>query len=659
MDGKVLDEISGIFINNSTVLEYDEKSDFADDKNYILDEKTGRFVAINNECPQQDYDVDFDDFSTSNDLYFSDSEVDCFGAQLDTSTGIVTKTNRKKGQSEPNKWERNRIKKARMTGKEYCSKQVVKGKEAGKKIREKKQLQPLCDLKKCKKAKHLKCNELKSFQRQEIFNNFWTRTTWSQRKVLISSLVKKVPVKRRKQKEDVSRRRFTFQYSLKIDGEVVPVCKKTFLNTFCLKEWSVRNWVLNNDNYNIPTKKSKGTAKHVLSKRDSAKKFILSLPKIESHYCRKDSNKEYFDITYQSIREIYSKYEDYMKSKDVKNKASYHTFLKVIHSLNVGLYKPKKDQCDLCFSYKKNNIDELSYKAHLNEKDEARAEKAKDKTEAMKGERNVYTLDVQAVQLVPQIEAGAIYFKQKLAVHQFTIYNLKTSETHCYVWHEGEGGMDANVFASCVANFLENYVDLSLPTVLFSDGCGAQNRNTTLANTLQLIAIKYNATLFQKYLTVGHTQMECDAVHALIEKKKKCKELFVPMDFVNVIKKARSVPEPYNVHYIDHNFFKNYSQIKFYKSIRPGLKTGDPQVIDIKCLKYDNSGMYFKLNYKEEWILSPQRKLKYDIKKTILPLYENPLEIKKKKYNDLQTLKKVIPQEYWDFFDNLKFIEDS
>lgn len=125
MDGKVLDEISGLFINNSTVLEYDEKSDFADDKNYILDEKTGRFVAINNECPQQDYDVDFDDFATSNDLYFSDSEVDCFGAQLDTSTGIVTKTNRKKGQSEPNKWERNRIKKARMTGKEYCSKQVV------------------------------------------------------------------------------------------------------------------------------------------------------------------------------------------------------------------------------------------------------------------------------------------------------------------------------------------------------------------------------------------------------------------------------------------------------------------------------------------------------------------------------------------------------
>lgn len=242
-------------------------------------------------------------------------------------------------------------------------------------------------------------------------------------------------------------------------------------------------------------------------------------------------------------------YEQFAKDTNIPNneRSSYLSILKTAHSSNIGLYKPKTDQCDVCYSFKNGNIDQDIYSEHVSNKNKARLEKDNDKEKALKNEINAYTLDVQAVQSVPFIASSATYFKQKLAVHQFTFFNLKTSEVHCYVWHEGEGGMDSNVFASCVFHVLENVCDLSVPTVLFSDGCSAQNRNVNLANLLQFVAIKHNTTIYQKYLTVGHTQMECDSVHSTIERKKKSKEMYVSADFVRIITEARRFPEPYKV----------------------------------------------------------------------------------------------------------------
>ncbi|KAF2891834.1 hypothetical protein ILUMI_14339, partial [Ignelater luminosus] len=89
-------------------------------------------------------------------------------------------------------------------------------------------------------------------------------------------------------------------------------------------------------------------------------------------------------------------------------------------------------------------------------KNRARQEKCKDKYSAMSGEICAYMMDVQAVQLVPSLQAGIIYFKQKLACHNFTIYSLSDDKVVCYVWHEGEGGSDANCFASCITDFSQN-----------------------------------------------------------------------------------------------------------------------------------------------------------------------------------------------------------
>ena len=83
-------------------------------------------------------------------------------------------------------------------------------------------------------------------------------------------------------------------------------------------------------------------------------------------------------------------------------------------------------------------------------KDRARLEKENDKLRA--GEREDLTevcMDLELVLLAPTIEASALYYKTKLFVHNFAMYNMLSKDYKCYVWHEGGGGLAAIEFALC------------------------------------------------------------------------------------------------------------------------------------------------------------------------------------------------------------------
>jgi len=129
------------------------------------------------------------------------------------------------------------------------------------------------------------------------------------------------------------------------------------------------------------------------------------------------------------------------------------------------------------FCIQTGNISEAAYQEHLNRKEEAMQSKETDKKKAEDGDCHAITMDVLAVQLVPQLQASALYFRQKLAVHNFTFYNLSTNDVVCYVWHEGEGELNGNMFASCIVNYLVNEVGCIKDIILYSDGCANQNRN--------------------------------------------------------------------------------------------------------------------------------------------------------------------------------------
>ena len=107
------------------------------------------------------------------------------------------------------------------------------------------------------------------------------------------------------------------------------------------------------------------------------------------------------------------------------------------------------------------------------------------------------------------------------------------------------------------------------------------------------------------YLEPGHTQMECDHIHSLIERSMKGKDFFLPQHYVDTTISARKRPFPLNATILSYDFFKNYNLSMAYKSIRPGSKAGDAQVKDIRALKYESSAIFYKLSHRRDELWKP------------------------------------------------------
>lgn len=123
-----------------------------------------------------------------------------------------------------------------------------------------------------------------------------------------------------------------------------------------------------------------------------------------------------------------------------------------------------------------------------------------------------------------------------------------------------EGGLTSNEFATIIYKFLQSQLPLpegKTKIILFSDGCAYQNRSANVANALLHFSCTNQVIVEQKYLEVGHTQMEGDSMHSLIERKLKNMKIYVPADYENVCRQARINPAEYNVQYLNHKYFKN------------------------------------------------------------------------------------------------------
>ena len=93
-----------------------------------------------------------------------------------------------------------------------------------------------------------------------------------------------------------------------------------------------------------------------------------------------------------------------------------------------------------------------------------------------------------------------------------------------------------------------------------------------MSNALSNLATKLKIQIIQKYLVKGHTQMECDSTHALIEKNIHNKCIYLPSQLIELASEARKNPLPLKVIHLHHNIFLKYDDknLHRYKSIRPG-----------------------------------------------------------------------------------------
>lgn len=560
------------------------------------------------------------------------------------------------------KCKREKNKKLRMQGKQYLGFTKKRGeKMKHDHLRDGRSMKPACNSLICKSSKKKRnCLKFTEKCRQEIFDTFWTHMNWKQRKVFVASHVNKIPTKT--PTKNNSRRKGTFEYFFNDGQHNLQVCRKMFVNTLDIGYKTVQEWV-NKSSFGMTVENTSNVSmSESVSFRYNVEHTFLNtffdkLPKLPAHYCRRDSMKLYLENSFATMMDLYKFYKSTCEKENHKP-LSRNIFNKTFREKNLSIYQQKKDQCNTCFSFKYGNVSEQEYKNHIERKEKARKNKTEDKERAENGECVVLTMDLQAVKLCPFIPANQVYFKTKLCCHNFTVYDLSSKDATCYWFSEDQiNELKASTFTSCIIDYItENCLSKKVPIIIYSDGCGYQNRNQVLSNALLNLAIQHGITIFQKYLEPGHTQMECDSVHSLIERKLKNKEIHLPSDYATITKEARSRPKPYIVKILDFSFFKDYSQSEHlrYSSIRPGKMAFDPVINDIKCIQYSKEGkITVKLDYEQEFMDLPVRPKRMGVILDYPPLLNAPCKIKKEKFQHLQELKSVLPKDTHHFYDNL------
>ncbi|XP_033497543.1 uncharacterized protein LOC117266442 [Epinephelus lanceolatus] len=292
------------------------------------------------QCPQQTPQLNPAPSAANSTVEVTQEQVNVTDNNRPTeSEGPVRKKSRV---AKPLTWKQNRQKQLRMEGKPYVSKRKKDGTTITKGQRT---MGLRCTSSACKRASNRFCADFSEETRNELFTSFWQCMNWSQRKIYVSGLVDCDPVERTRAPWTQSRRSVSMRYHLIANGNRKQVCKKMFLSTLGIGEWSVLNWAQNasqqdsSENTKKQTqRKSRKASEHVV-----LKEFLESLPKMPSYCCGTSVSKLYLEPVFSNMSEVYRHYYNHCIERKTPP-LSRQVFCAVFKKMDLGLCDPKRDQ---------------------------------------------------------------------------------------------------------------------------------------------------------------------------------------------------------------------------------------------------------------------------------------------------------------------------
>lgn len=548
----------------------------------------------------------------------------------------------------------------RHTGKEYVT---AKGKLIKKRI--------MKELPNCR----MKCREwLKPDLRDNIFSDYWQQGDHSKRTNYIAKLVTTSPIRTRRVRNENSAktRDVTYNYVFEIDGQRRKVCKGCFTATLSETDKFIRNTLRNKGSSLCGIVKDDLRGKHrpwnITSheQRQEVIAHIESFPRYESHYTRRVNDKKYLpsDLNLSKMYKLYCE----LNTKPVGRKIYEYEF----HKLKLAFKIPKTDTCHKCEVMNMqlqvaSDVDEqnqikLDQEKHHQEADLAYQSKKIDKNHAKVDDSFVcYTFDLQQCLPTPYLETSVSFYKRKYWTYNLTMHNCGTGFASCYMWHETLGMRGANEIASCI---FKEIMDLS-PDVknitLYSDTCGGQNKNfPVIAMFLTIMQLKPTIhEINHKFMISGHSHMECDVDHSLIEKQKKRSGMKIshPQDWATLIR-CTNKTKPFKVVELCQQDFYNFADL-----LKNGLvkrqknSKGDPfKLHDCKWLKYtkQHGTVYYRHSldeneeFKEINLSRRGRPGNFYLTKR----YDRPLPIAAEKKEHLLELLSLVPEVFRTFYEN-------
>ena len=178
----------------------------------------------------------------------------------------------------------------------------------------------------------------------------------------------------------------------------------------------------------------------------------------------------------------------------------------------------------------------------------------------------------------------------------------------------------------------------------YSDTCGGQNKNSHVA-AMFMTVLKDKKTLKcidHKFLISGHTHMECDVDHAVIEKAKKktTMKISYPYDWVQLIRGCKTV-NPFKVKVMECGDFLNFADTLKTIFVQKKISENGDKFLwkDLQWARYcveDTGILYYKSSLKSEdgfKKVNFRRRGKQIISGTItvLKIHKGPVPINKEK----------------------------
>lgn len=456
---------------------------------------------------------------------------------------LVKTRKRKRNQSN---WQSEVRKKMRQSGKEYIDR---KGN-----FREARKIQEVCN---CSRKCSLLFNER---HRERIHADFWAKNDETKRHFYNKHVSKHKVHRRRKCDTPLKFQRYTLHYHLMdSDNILIRVCQKMFLQTLNISKDRIYYFSSKINGHSTPDYLHGKNVSNITSDfvKSLIRLHILSFPTVESHYCRRDTERKYLDPTL-NISKMYRLFlamGHKVPSKDGMQqevKVSSSTYSKIFNTeFNLSFHRPKKDVCEKCLIYRNlinPTVDEkAAFDAHIAKKERSREEHTEDLKIMPQSKTYVLSIDLQNTFHAPKGPADSWYYKRKFNCHHLTAKCANNGKTYSSFWDESQSGRNGNDLASATMSILNRLFQddpFIEHIILWSDSCVPQNRNKMMSMAIMMFLKGHSTvkTVTQKYCEPGHSSIQdIDSVHASIEHYLRHRQFYSP---VSLIKLLREMNQP-------------------------------------------------------------------------------------------------------------------
>jgi hypothetical protein len=232
------------------------------------------------------------------------------------------------------------------------------------------------------------------------------------------------------------------------------------------------------------------------------------------------------------------------------------------------------------------------------------------------------------------------------------------------MWHEALASRGENEIASCLYRHLKGLPQIVKEATFYSDTCGGQNKNSHVAAMfIKFQSENTNLMINHKFLISGHTHLECDVDHPMIEKQKKKMKIPVyhPHDWYQLVR-TTGKKIPFKVYEMQQEDFFDFSALLKSVLVCRKKNVSGEQFLwhSVQWLQYKENGLvHYKssLSNTEDFktLSFLRRGRNHSLKGfPVSAKYSNgllPISIEKKR--DLCSLLCLIPPVFHEFYKTL------